>query len=153
MLLRPDRPERFARIADQVSSADHASTDLVSAITSEISHRAANGSAPMSAQIQKLIASGAWTDAALTLIASELPQWKLRRLAYDDGEWHCTLSPQREFPEWLDDGIEAHHENLPLALFKGLIEAAQQQPVETAKPTVPYIRIKQLDSICCDNFA
>lgn len=151
MLFHPDRPERLAWIADQVRSADHASTHLVSAIASEISHHAANGSVPVS--IQKLIAANAWTDAALTLIANELPQWKLRRLAYDDGEWHCTLSPQREFPEWLDDGIEAHHENLPLALFKGLVEAARQRPAETPRPTVPRIRIQQRDAICCGNFA
>lgn len=153
MLFHPDRPERLAWIADQVSSADHASANLVSAIASEISHRAVNASAPISSHIRKLIVAGAWTDAALALVASELPEWKLRRLAYDDGEWHCTLSPQREFPEWLDDGIEAHHENLSLALFKGLIEAARQQPVETPAPTVPRIWFKQHDAICCDNFA
>jgi len=151
MLFRPDRPERLAWIADQVRSANYASTDLVSAVASEISHN--GGSAQVSLQIRNLIAAGAWTDAALTLIASELPQWKLRRLAYDDGEWHCVLSPQRELPEWLDDSIEAHHENLSLALFKALVEAARQQPVETSKPTVPRVRIKQLDPICCDNFA
>jgi hypothetical protein len=153
MLLRPDRPERLTWIADQVRSTDHASTDLVFAIISEIFDDGANGSRQVSLHIQKLIAAGAWTDAALALIASELPQWKLRRLTYDDGEWHCMLSPQREFPEWLDDGIEACHENLSLALFKALVEAARQQPVETPTPAVPRIRIKQQDAVCCDNFA
>lgn len=153
MLFRPDRSERLAWITDQVHSADHASANLVSTIAAEISYHVANGSMPVSARIQKLIAAGAWTETALALIASELPHWKLRRLAYEDGEWHCVLSQQREFPEWLDDGIEAHHENLSLALFKGLIEAARQQPVETPTPTVPHIRIKQQDTICCDNFA
>lgn len=153
MLFCPDRPERLAWIADQVRSTDRASTDLVSAIVSEIFHDGANGSRRVSLHIQELIAVGAWTDAALALIASELPQWKLRRLAYDDGEWHCVLSPQREFPEWLDDGIEARHENLSLALFKALVEAARQQPVETPTSAVPRIRIKQQDAVCCDNFA
>ncbi len=96
MLFRPDRPERLALIADQLRSTDRLSPDLVSSIASEISHGSANGSA--SPSIAKLIAAGAWTDTALALIASELPQWKLRRLAYDDGEWHCVLSLQREFP-------------------------------------------------------
>ncbi len=153
MLFHPDRRERLAWIANQVRSADRASTDLVSAIASEIFHDGTNGSRQASLHIQKLIAAGAWTDAALALISSDLPQWKLRRLAYDDGEWHCVLAPQREFPEWLDDGIEARHENLSLALFKGLVETAQQQPVETPTPTVPRVRIKQQGAICCDNFA
>ena len=43
-------------------------------------------------RIERLIQSGAWTDAALALIDLELPQWQIRRLAYDDGEWHCALS-------------------------------------------------------------
>ncbi len=58
MLFRPDRPERLAWIADQVRSTDHASTDLVSTIVSEISYDA-NGSRQVSLQIQKLIAAGA----------------------------------------------------------------------------------------------
>lgn len=153
MLIRPDHPERLAWIADQVRSADRPSTDLVSAIASEVSRNGANGSAPATGQLEKLIAAGAWADTALALVASALPQWKLRRLAYDDGEWHCVLSPQREFPEWLDDGIETHHADLSLALFRGLIEAARQQRAETPKPTVPRIRIRQPDTLCCDNFA
>ena len=44
------------------------------------------------ARAEQMIQSGAWTDAALALLALELPQWQLRRLVYDDGEWHCALS-------------------------------------------------------------
>src|SRR5215471_2467367 len=44
------------------------------------------------AKLDALIAAGAWIDAALALLELELPQWTLRRLVYDDGEWHCSLS-------------------------------------------------------------
>ena len=70
------------------------------------------------AQIERLIGSGAWTDAALAMIDLELPQWRLRRIAYDEGEWHCALSQQRELPDWLDQTIEAHHADLPLAILE-----------------------------------
>ena len=30
----------------------------------------------------------------LRLLAFELPQWKLRRLMYEDGEWTCSLSKE-----------------------------------------------------------
>ena len=40
----------------------------------------------------------AWTEAALALIDLELPQWQVRRIAYDEGEWYCALSRAREFP-------------------------------------------------------
>lgn len=153
MLFRPDRLERLAWIADQVRFATRPSTDLVSAIASEISHDDTNGSVRIPAEIARLIAADAWIDTALGLIAREMPQWKLRRLAYDDGEWHCTLSHLREFPEWLDDGIETHNQDIALALFHGLVEAALQQPVKARPPTAPRIRINPLNPICCDNFA
>ena len=67
------------------------------------------GQSGKTARIERLIQSGAWTDAALALIDLELPQWQIRRIAYDEGEWHCALSRQRELPDWLDQSIEARH--------------------------------------------
>jgi hypothetical protein len=55
---------------------------------------------------------GAWTDAALALIAKELPLWRVRRLAYENGEWHCALSYQPNLPMAFDDCAEATHEFL-----------------------------------------
>jgi len=68
-------------------------------------------------RIERLIGSEAWTDSALALIDLELPQWQVRRIAYDEGEWHCALSRQRELPEWLDQSVEAHHADLALAIL------------------------------------
>ncbi len=39
-----------------------------------------------------LVESGAFTDAALALLELGIPHWELRRLIYDSGEWHCSLS-------------------------------------------------------------
>jgi hypothetical protein len=76
-----------------------------------------------SVRIERLIASEAWTDAALALVERELPQWQVRRLAYDGGEWFCSLSRQRELPEWLDQPVEAHHADLARAILAALAEA------------------------------
>ena len=65
------------------------------------------GQSEKTARVEQLIRSGAWTDAALALIDLELPFWQVRRLAYDDGEWYCALSRERELPDWLDQSIEA----------------------------------------------
>src|SRR5262245_31321606 len=54
------------------------------------------------ARVNQLIAAGAWTDAALALLALELPQWQVRRLVHEDGEWLCTLSKQPQLPLGLD---------------------------------------------------
>jgi hypothetical protein len=76
-----------------------------------------------SARIARLIESQAWTDAALALIDLELPQWQVRRLAHDDGEWYCALSRQRELPDWLDQSIETRHADLALAILSAFVEA------------------------------
>ena len=44
------------------------------------------------AKVARLIESGAFADATLAVLELELPQWKLRRLIYEDGEWHRSLS-------------------------------------------------------------
>src|SRR5262249_50313065 len=46
-------------------------------------------------RVSRLIDAEAWADAALALLALELPLWQARRIAYDDGEWYCALSRER----------------------------------------------------------
>src|SRR5437588_2421520 len=75
------------------------------------------------ARVERLIESAAWTDAALALIDLELPPWQVRRIAYDEGEWHCALSRERELPDWLDRSIEARHADLPLAILSAFVDA------------------------------
>ena len=107
-----------------------------------------------SARIERLIKSGAWTDAALALIDLELPQWQVRRIAYDDGEWHCALSRQRELPEWLDQSVEARHEDLPLALLSAFVEVRRAAPASRSSvPDVPRDAALACMPMCCDNFA
>ena len=49
-----------------------------------------------SARLTRLIDAEAWADATLVLMELELPMWQVRRIAYDEGEWHCALSRERE---------------------------------------------------------
>jgi hypothetical protein len=103
---------------------------------------------------ERMIRSGAWTDAALALLALELPQWQLRRLTYDTGEWHCALSSQREMPEWLDQSIEARHTDLPIAILRAFV-GARQASVATPRSSVPATPLAAdglYDPVACDNF-
>jgi hypothetical protein len=107
-------------------------------------------------RIERLIECGAWTDAALALLELELPQWQLRRLAYDEGEWHCALSQQRELPEWLDDrSIESHHADLPLAILSAVVDAQRKSApsTRTSVPAAPRAANPLYEPACCDNFA
>jgi hypothetical protein len=88
-------------------------------------------------QIERFIGSRAWTDAALAPIDLELPQWKVRRIAYDGGEWYCALSRERELPDWLARSVEACHVDLPLAILSVFVEAQRCAPSSRASvPTV-----------------
>lgn len=104
--------------------------------------------------LKRLIAARAWNDAALALLALQLPDWKLRRLVYDDGEWHCALSRAREMPEWLDATTETHHPNMALAILGALVAAAAESapsrlnPVPTSHPGDAAF-----EPVLCENFA
>lgn len=104
-------------------------------------------------RLDRLVAAGAWTDAALALIAIELPRWQLRRLAYDEGEWHCALSNQRDLPDWLDSAIETHHPDMATAILEAFRVAANRG--DTAHLTqAPVHAIQHTDSepMLCENY-
>lgn len=107
-----------------------------------------------STRIERLIESQVWTDAALALIDLELPQWQVRRLAYDDGEWYCALSRQRELPDWLDQSIEARHADLALAILSAFVEAQRVSSTSsrTSVPVVPQHASPVYEPVCSDNF-
>jgi hypothetical protein len=107
------------------------------------------------ARIERLMQSQAWTDAALALIDLELPQWQVRRLAYDDGEWYCALSRQRELPDWLDQSIETRHADLALAILSAFVEAQRINSTSsrTSVPAVPQHANPSYEPVCSDSFA
>ncbi|WP_262047024.1 hypothetical protein [Bradyrhizobium sp. Bra78] len=97
------------------------------------------GQSERTARIMRLVDAEAWADAALALLELELPLWQVRRIAYDEGEWHCALSRERELPDWLDAAVEARHADLALALLSAFIEV-QALAVEISRPSVPIVR-------------
>jgi hypothetical protein len=140
--------EHHDGLDDRLHDALAVTADLVSEVIGTAGRR-------LPSRIKPLIESGAWTDAALALLELELPQWRLRRLAYDDGEWHCALSRQRELPDWLDQSIDAHHADLPLAILRAFV-GARRQYAPSSRTSVPVVssRVSPLyEPVCCDNFA
>jgi hypothetical protein len=84
-----------------------------------------------------------------------LPHWQLRRLAYDDGEWHCALSRQRELPDWLDDrSVESHHADLAMAILSAFADAQRKSAPanRTSVPAVPWPTSPLNEPLNCDNF-
>jgi hypothetical protein len=135
----------------------HAATaELLSEIIQNACRRFPSlGQSEKTARIEQLIAASAWVDIALALIELELPQWQIRRIAYDEGEWHCALSRARELPEWLDQSIEAHHEDLSLAILSAFVDAQRisAPSSRTSVPMVPHEASPFYQPVCCDNLA
>ena len=145
-----------SRDLDERLCAAHAVTEaLLSEVIAETCRRFPSaGQTDKTARIERLIASGAWTDAALALIDLELPMWQVRRIAYDDGEWYCALSRERELPDWLDRSIEARHADLALAILSAFVDARRlSAPANrTSVPTVSRDANRHYEPVCCDNF-
>ncbi len=113
------------------------------------------GQTAKTARIEQLINARAWTEVALALIDLELPLWQVRRIAYDEGEWYCALSRERELPDWLDRSIEARHADLTVAILSAFVEA-QCIAASESRPSVPTTP-RQVDPLyeplCSDHFA
>jgi len=144
-----------ATLADRLRDACGVTAEFLSDIIQETCRRFPSEGSVKAARVERLIQSQAWTDAVLALIDLELPQWQVRRLAYDEGEWYCALSRQREVPDWLDESIEARHADLALAILSAFVEARRVSAPShrTSVPGAPR-RVDDLyAAICSDNFA
>jgi hypothetical protein len=140
---------------DRLRNAHAVTSELILEVIGEACRRFPSaGQAEKTARIERLIQTGAWTDAALALIDLELPLWQVRRIAYDEGEWYCALSRERELPDWLDRSVEARHADLALAMLSAFVDAQRiASPASiTSVPAVPRDANPLYEPVCCDNF-
>src|SRR6476660_9094164 len=156
MLFDPKHEELLDALETQLRRAHAHTPDLISNVIAGACTRfPVMKRAGKSARIEQLIEARAWNDAALALVELEQPAWKLRRLVYEDGEWHCSLSRQPNLPVALDDTATASHEVLPLAILGALAEAHRRMSVtrNISLQSVPRARATSGYKVCCDNFS
>jgi hypothetical protein len=140
---------------NRLRDAHAVTAELISELIGETCRRFPSmGQTDKTARIERLIGSEAWTDTALALIDLELPQWQVRRIAYDEGEWYCALSRERELPDWLDRSIETRHADLALAILSAFVDAQRitAPRSRTSVPAVPRDANPLYEPVCCDNF-
>ena len=154
MLFDPKHEQYLGRLEAELHRARALTPELMSDVITDGCIRFARHEGPAKLKIERLIGAGAWTDAALALIAFELPQWTLRRILYEDGEWHCSLSRQPQLPMGLDEVAEGSHEALPLAVLIALLQASRYVAAGATRVTaVPRVDLAPGYAMCCDNFA
>jgi hypothetical protein len=147
MLFDPKHRELLGALEEQLRRAQAITPELLVDVIAQACTRFAAHGPAAKAKVNRLIECGAWVDAALALIELELPQWKLRRVIYEDGEWLCSLSKQPRLPLSLDEVAEASHEDLALAILIAFLQARR------ALKVMPQVRAMPGHAVCSDNFA
>jgi len=155
MLHNPARTSHVDRLADQLRLTPAPTAQLVKSIIANACIRLPAMPGRNNAErLTALIEAGAWADAALAVIELELPRWKLRRLAYEDGEWICSLSRQPELPIEVDDTADGYHASAALAIWTAFLEARRRTAEgEGRTVAVPRVRARSGLAVCCDNFS
>jgi hypothetical protein len=157
MLYNPKHDDRLQPLAQQLRLARSVTPDLMADVVTEACMRLPLLQKAGTAvdRFAQLVKASAWTDAAVALIELELPQWELRRLVREDGEWWCSLSQQPGLPAELDETADGNHEVLPLAILSAFVEARRHAiaTCEAEAPPVPRARSAPGYAVCCDNFA
>ena len=134
--------QRLRELQEQIHRARTITPELMSDVIARVGPRLQVQHPTAKAKVARLIESGAFADATLAVLELELPQWKLRRLIYEDGEWHCSLSKHIGLPASLDELAEARHGSLPLAILSALLEARRNSvaTAESRPQSVPQVR-------------
>ena len=154
MLLVPRHGEPLEQLANEIRLAAEPNGRLMNRIVAECGRFAVLNRAGKSPHFDAWCKSGAWVEAALTLAASELPNWSIRQLVKDDGIWFCALSRSPNTPFEFDDMVEASHEDMPLAILLALVEAKRtgHAAAPVARATSDFAAV-DCHRMCCDNFA
>jgi len=142
-------------LADRLRDACGVTADFLSNVINETCRSLPSERSAAMARVERLIRAQAWNDAALALVDLELPQWQVRRLVYDGGEWHCALSRRRELPDWLDQPVEAHHADIALAILSAFVEARRDGTPSylTNGHGAPRRSEPGYEPLCSENFA
>jgi len=151
MLLVPRIGEPLERLANEIRLAAEPSCRLIDDIVAECGRFNVLKRACKAPDFHAWCKSGAWLEAAFALVAGELPNWSVRRLANDSGLWFCALSHSPNMPLEFDDIVETSHENIALAVLLAFVEAKRDvaAPVADARTDGAQGRHR----VCCDNFA
>jgi hypothetical protein len=155
MLFNPAHEDHLERLNERLRLASAATFDLFSDVMANCARIEPLAKTGKTGRLARFIQAKAWTDAALTLIALETPDWKLRRLEYQDGEWVCSLSTEPNMPVAIDDTVDARHEVSALAILGALLETRRKghEIREIRSPTGPQLRPATEHAMCCDDFA
>jgi hypothetical protein len=117
---------RLAQLVEQIRLSQEPTLNLLSRVIAETSLLLPAPADLASRAVSRVLYTpNAWVDAVRVLIDVELPQWKCRRLLYDERNWNCSLSRFSDLPIELDDTADGQHEALSPAILLAFVEACR----------------------------
>ena len=147
-------PERQVGVVlNHVRTAPSITRDLFLDVIQKRCARLWNLSAGSRAHLSRLVEGGAWIDAALALIELNSPQWKLRRLVREDGEWFCSLSKSPCVPLEIDDTADANHADPAMAILAAFLEAQRKTLADTSVTLARSAEDWKGTHLDCEDFA
>jgi hypothetical protein len=142
----------FERLDEALRVTPALSSELFGRVTEHCMRLSSLRQSGKAIELDRAIEAGAWTDAAITLIEFELPNWRIRRIVCEDGEWVCSLSRQPSLPIFLDEPVEAGHPVLAMAILRAFVAAHSAGAVTRQMiASVPQVRPAPAFVVCCDN--
>ena len=156
MASNAEKSDRLERLEHDLRLAPVPAPGLFSRVMAEACTRIpALRAAGKAAQLDRLVAAGAWTDAAFALIALELPAWQVRRLWREENAWFCSLS-QRPRPgrrRWTTPPTPPMR-NCRFAILLAFCKRAVMSALAVGgRSPIPHMQQAADGSVCCDNFA
>jgi len=152
MLHQLERSERLAALVNRLNGAAQPTEAAFIEVLEASEPVAHTGQWRVAANLNRLIRCKAWTEAALASIEVLTPRRRLCRLIYDGGEWFCSLSSHRDLPDWLDQMIESHHQDISLSILTAVVEAMHNDNANCTPPMHKCPRLMPKALVLCENF-
>jgi hypothetical protein len=136
---------KLPAVRRQIDQASAVTPALIRAIMEATCGPATEDKTGRTTAIWRLARAEAYVDAALSLIGTVLPDWSVRRICYEDGQWWCAMNPRRPV-YWDADEVDEAHPVLALAVFKAFVTALHR--VRSARqPREPQIGTRETGSL------
>jgi hypothetical protein len=128
----PFAADKLAQLKRRIDAATEVTPALMRDAIEAACGKLINDRSGTASAIWRLVRADAHVDAGLALIRTALPDWSVRRICHDDGQWWCAMNTSQPV-YWDADEVDEAHPVMALAILKAFVAALAQ-----ARPGGPW---------------
>src|SRR5690348_16868916 len=113
---------KLLTLSHRIKQSEKVTPQLMRELIEAVFGRVTEDTSGQASAVWRMARAEAYVDAALALIDTALPDWSVRRICYEDGEWWCAMNP-RQPVYWEDDEVDEAHPVMALAILKAFVTA------------------------------